>query len=416
VIWGSVASSFVQYDNKIVLISETVSGGYWEAGLFTATATMPLGSQIVFYQERFWAFGKRGTINATTVWFSKLTVISPASSIFDWVPASDFFTVSKGDGQWLTGLQADSNALLIFRSGSTYSFSYPAAPASGTLRQLSATIGAENIHSIVQYENYYLIYSAGFLYQFINYRHYPLNTKKINFQRASLANPLQFDIRLSVFGRRAILWFFGATYVYNIVSSTWSTWNSSTTRAGHFMTVPASSTSGESRVALATTGENVAGKKKLWRIEEDVLPSGAGEEMTCTVRTKAYSLDDAADYKRLLYWTVEIRSAVGVTANAYPTALSTGSTTWNDMMTHNWNDFGTWNNPLIPEVVYVDTVAFPTLAPVRTVVKMTAPFRFLSGYYEIVMECDGTAATSPSRIYSITPYLKVKAGVSRKVS
>ncbi|MCC6855871.1 MAG: hypothetical protein IT189_07400, partial [Microbacteriaceae bacterium] len=166
-IWTTAASSFVQYDNKVVLISTTVAGGYWEAGSFTSTPTMPLGQQIVFYQDRFWAFGARGTGDSTTVWFSKLTVISPPSSIFTWATSTDFFTVSEGDGEWITALVPDTSALLIFRNSSTYQFTFPSAPSSGTLRVLSKTIGTENQWSIVAYESYYLAFSAGFLYQFI---------------------------------------------------------------------------------------------------------------------------------------------------------------------------------------------------------------------------------------------------------
>ncbi len=415
-IWTERASSFVQYDNKIVLSSETVAGGYWEAGSFTSTPTMPLATQIVFYQERFWAFGVRGTANATTVWFSNLTVISPPSSIFDWVTASNFFTVSKGDGEWITGLLADTSALLIFRNQSTYQFTYPTSPVTGTLRPLSKTIGAENQWAIVAYENYYVVLCAGFLYQFINYRFYSLNAKKINFERAALSGALMFDVRVSIFGRRVIVWFFGALYVYNITTSTWSKWVSPTTSAGHFLSVPPSSVSGESRVALAISGEDDNAKQILWRVEEDVLSTGSGETMQCVLRTKAYSLDESAQYKRLLYWAIEHRSASGLEAIAHPVAVPITGATWNDMEAYNWGDFGSWNNPLLQITDYTDTVTYPTLAPIMSTVKMIAAFRFIRVYFEVFQTCDGTTATSPSRIYSITPYMKIHAGLSKKVS
>lgn len=415
-IWATVASSFVQYDNKIVLMSTTAAGGYWEAGTFTATATMPLGEQIVFYQERFWAFGAQGTTDATTVWFSNLTVISPPSSIFTWTTASDFFTVSKGDGEWITALVPDTNALIIFRNSSTYQFTYPSSPFQGTLRPISKTIGADNKWSVGAYESYYFVLNAGFLHQFINYRFYPLNTKKIDFDRASVTNPLMFDIRVSIFSRRVIVWFFGAVYVYSITTSSWSTWVSPLTMAGHFFTVPPSSITGEARVALAITGEDDAALKKLWRIEDDVLTTGDGETMQCVVRTKAYSLDESAQYKRLFYWAIDNRTSIGLDAIAIPLTFSSTGTTWNAMEDYNWGDFGTWNNPLVDETTYPDSINFPTLAPVMEVVKVTAAFRFLRVYFEIYMTCDGTSSTSPTRIYSIVPYMKVKAGVSAKVS
>lgn len=415
-IWANVASGFVQYDNKIVLISKTVAGGYWEAGAFTSTPTMPLAAGIVFYQGRFWAWGVRGSANATTVWFSNLTVISPPSSIYTWTTASDFFTVSAGDGQWITKLIADRNALIIFRSSSTYQFTYPTSPVQGTLRVLSSTIGCDNEWSVASYEAYYFVFNAGTVYQFINYQFYPLSTRKIIFERASLANPLTFDVRVSIFGRRVIVWFYGATYVYNILTQTWSTWTSTASRAGHFFPVPPTSLTSEDPVALAVTGEDDTAKERLWRIVDDVITTGAGEPMVCTVRTKAYAFGESAKYKRLYFWAVRIRSASGIEATLNPVAVPIEGTTWNDMEEFNWGDFGTWNNPLIPELEYVDDVDFPTLAPVMTTVKLVAALRFLLMYAELSMECDGTSATSPSRIYSITPQIRVSSEVAKKVS
>lgn len=414
-IWANVASGFVQYDNKIVLISQAVAGGHWEAGTFTSTPTMPLAAGIVFYQGRFWAWGVKGSANATTVWFSNLTVISPPSSIFTWTTASDFFTVSAGDGQWITSLYADRNALLIFRNGSTYQFTFPTAPAAGTLRVISQTIGADNKWALVPFENFYYVYSAGILYQFINYQFYPLNPKKIVFERSALSS-LTADVRLSIFGRRVVLWFYGTVYVYSTVTSTWCSWVSPTTRAAHFFPVPPTSLTTEDAVALAVTGENDVAKQKLWRITDAVLGVGAGEEMACRVRTKAYAFGESAKHKRLYYWAVRVRTASGVDATLNPVAVPITGTTWNEMNEVNWNDLGTWNNPLVLPIEYVDEVEFPTLAPVMSTIKLVASLRFILIYAEIIMLCDGTSATSPTRIYSITPYIGMKATVSKKVS
>lgn len=420
VIWSGLASGFAQYNNTLVLTSASAAGGYWDMGAlaFTSTPTMPIAAGIVLYQQRFWAWGVQGTANATTLWYSNLNVISPPQSIYDWVTTSNFITVSKGDGQWITALVADVNALLIFRSGSTWQFTYPGAVANGTLRVLSPTIGAENQFCIVNYENYYLVFSAGFLYQFINYKWYPLNTKKVAFSRASLANGLQFNIRVSLFSRRAIVWYYGATYVYSIITQTWTRWDSPTTHAGHFMMVPASSTTGDFRTALAVTGENDATKKQLWRITDSVLQTLVGETMTCTIRTKAYALNQYGKYKRLFSWSAEIRSSSGVQGSAFPVALSVASVTWDQMALTTWDvlALGSWDNPLVPAPVYQTNVAFPTATPADTVVRLLQGFRFLRSYYQLSLTADGTTKTSPARIYAITLVLAVEAGVSKQVS
>lgn len=418
VIWTFVAASFTQYDNKIVVCSESRAGGYWEGGVFTDTSTMPQGSQIVFYQERFWMFGVKGTANATTLWFSKLNVISPPSSIFTWDPSLDFITISRGDGQWITGLLADTNALIIFRSSSTYQFTFPSAPASGTLRSLSKTIGSDNKWTFGLYENYYLVLNQGYLYQFINYRFYPLNVKKIIFQRGNLVGLLLSDLRVSIFGRRVIVWFYGSTYVYNLVTNTWATWSSPTTNAAHFFTIPASSETGQTRSAIAVTGETNAGKQRLWRVTEGTLASAPGESFVLHISTKAYELDQSAQFKRMLWWALEVQSANGAEGIAHPLTLSLNNVTWNDLNTKTWNDInlGSWNNPLITPSVYDDITMFPSAAPIQETIKVRAAIRFLRTWFEVFLPVDGTAATSPARIYGLAPYLKVKAGISAKVS
>lgn len=418
-IWTSPASAFAQYDNKIVMCSPIVAGAYWEAGTLTPVPTMPQAQQIVFYQERFWLFGVKGTANATTLWFSNLNVISPPSSIYTFDTANNFITISKGDGQWITALVADTNALIIFRSGSTYQFTYPNAPSSGTLRPLSKTIGAENQWAVIFYENYYLVVSQGYLYQFINYRYYPLNTKKIVFRRGALVGTLLADIRLSIFGRRAILWFYGSVYVYNLVTASWSTWTSPTTSAAHFFTIPPTSTSGAARTAIAITGEDIVSKKRLWRVADDPIATGGlSESFSLHIITKAYELNKSANVKRMMWWALEVLSAKGAQGIVYPVTIPIQGVTWNQMAATTWNviNSGTWNNPLIPAPAYSDNVVFPTAAPQQQTIKVTAAIRFIRAIFEVFIPLDGTTNTSPARIYSIVPYLKIKADVSQKVS
>ena len=412
-----VISGFVQYDNKIVMCRNSGAGGYWEAGVFTSTPLMPSMDGMVAYQDRFWGWGVAGTTNQTTIYFSNLNVITPAQSIYDWVPASNFITVGRGDGQVITNMVADINALLIFRTSSTWQFTYPSAPGSGNLRVLSPTVGLENKFSIVPYENYYLLFCAGFLYQFINYKWYPLNTKKVIFLRGSVG-ATQFNVRVSLFSRRAVLWFYGATYVYSIVSQTWTRWNSPTTYAGHFLMAPAAAISGDQRTALAVTGQNSAGVKKLYRITDGVLTGLVGEAMTCFVRTKAYPINEYAKYKRLTYWSTEVRSSSGVIGNAHPIALSALSTTWDQMALSNWDALamGSWDNPLITPAQYIDNTPFPAASPQDIVVKLKQGFRFIRSYYELTLSTDGTSRTAPARIYAITLQIKMHADVSQKVS
>lgn len=418
-IWAHVASSFVQYDNKIVLCSESVAGGYWEAGVFTSTPSMPTLSQIVVYGERFWGFGAKGSATATTIFFSDLTVISPADSIYNWTVATNFFTVGKGDGQWITCIISDPNALLIYRNGSTYQFTYPSSPAQGTLRTLNNQIGADNRYSVGRYQNYYLVLNAGYLYQFINYLYYPRNEKIVRFQRSPLGAAIAQETALSILGQRAIVYYYGSVYVYNIVTGVWATW-SSTLGPEYFMQIPTSSVVGDQYTALVATGlvSPVTATQALRRITDGVFTGSAGEQMTCSVRTKAFYFDDPGIIKRMMYWTISYRSSSGVDAIATPVDIVQNQVTWNELSTHTWNDLnkGTWNNLLVVTPVVQDDIDFPTLAPVQGLAKVHSPIRFKTVYFDMQLSTDGTASTAPARIFNLTAYLKEHARAGAKVS
>lgn len=423
-IWETRASGFTQYDNKVVLISTSSAGGYWEAGTFTATPTMPQGENIVLYQDRLWAYGARGTANQNRVWFSNITTAgSSPTTIWTWTTATDFFEVKKGDGEWITHMVADTNALLIFRNRSTFRFTYPTSPFSGTLFEQNPTLGADNRWSVVPYESYYLVFSQGFLYQFINFQFYPLNTARIEFRPAATAAQVISgrEIMVSVFGTRCIVWYYGSTFVYDIVSGTWSMWDSPVSRAAYFLQVPPTSLTGTTRTALAVHGlnSNAAGRRGVWRIIDDVLPAGGpSEAIPCVLRTKSYAFDDAAQYKRMFYWTMEVRTANGARGVAYPSAITTDGVTWDDMSLVTWDVLseGSWDNPLIITPMYESDVSFPTSSPVRALIKCLQDSRLLRMYYEVYLECDGTTRTAPVRVYSITPYVRVKGSVSKQVS
>jgi hypothetical protein len=421
-IWASKASGFAQFDNKVVLISEAVAGGYWEAGLWTSTPTMPLAADIVLYQSRFWAYGARGASNQNRIWFSNITSAgSTPTSIWTWTTASDYIDVEKGDGEWITHIRSDPNSLLIFRNRSTWRLTYPTTPFKGELRELNSVIGAENRHCVVPYENYYLVFSQGRFYQFIQYAHYPLSDKRINFEGAATSSPVLAgrEIMMSIFGSRCLVWYYGATYAYDIITNTWSTWESPTTYAGHFLQIPQTSLLGTARTALAVTGVNAASMRGVYRVVDDVLPAGQpGEDINCVLRTKSYAFDESAQYKRMFYWTFEVRSADGATGVAFPSAIPTELVTYDDMdlVTYDVLDGGNYDNPLIILPEYETDVSFPAASPVRALIKAGQDSRLMRMYYQVSLSCDGTARTAPVRIYSITPYVRIKGGVSKQVT
>jgi hypothetical protein len=417
-IWDSAASDFCQYDNKIVLISETTSGGYWEAGVFTATTSMPKGSGIVVYNERFWCFGPKGTTTSTTIFFSNITSVSPSTSIYSWTTSTDFFVVDKGDGQWITAIVADPNALLIFRSASTYQFTYPNAPINGTLSLLNSSVGVDHRWAIVRYENYYWVLNQGYLYQFISYQFYPRNAQVVRFDAAPI--PVRYiDTALGVLGDRIVIYYYGSVYVYNVRQQVWSTWVSALA-PGRVLQMPASSSGNGPRKAMVFCGSDAgAAARNLLQITDS--PSGsqyAGEAMVCTVRTKTYNFSSPGIFKRMTYWAIGFRSASGVTGTAVPVGVNEQDVTVDQMEAYTFDqlDLGGWDAPIIATPKFIDNIEFPASAPVQALAKAKGAFRFLSIYYEATLATMGTPATAPARIFSLTSYLKQHSRTKEKVS
>lgn len=154
------------------------------------------------------------------------------------------------------------------------------------------------------------------------------------------------------------------------------------------------------------------------RITDAVYAATTPEPMICRMRTKAYYFDDPGLYKRMMYWSVQFKSASGMIGVASPLDINGGSTTWDQMATKTWDDIakGTWDNPLVMTQTITDTIPFPTLAPVVAVAKVEAPIRFKTVYFDVSLQSDGTAATAPARVFSMSAFMKEHSRAREKVS
>jgi hypothetical protein len=125
----------------------------------------------------------------------------------------------------------------------------------------------------------------------------------------------------------------------------------------------------------------------------------------------------------MTWWALEVQSATGAQGVMSPVVIPITGVTWNQMNALVWpNTAGgvpaiqTWNNPMISQPTFNDTVAFPTAAPQRQTIKFAGAGRFIRVFADVYVSLDGTAKTSPAKVFSIVPYLKTKVTVSQKVS
>ena len=440
-IWANKASDCTQYMDRVVLCSTTQNGGYWDGSTFTTT-NMPYLGGIEVLQNRFFGYGVQGTSTANTVFWSDITTFGPSgetTSVWDWTdPTGNFYYVDigAGDGQWITAMEQGYNDLVIFRNHSTYRYSFGADPAGGQMQQMQQGIGAESKRSVVRFENAHFVLSGGILYRYQNWLYYPLNSQRVKFEAyTNFTQRLQHAV--SIVGRRIVVWHNGSVYAYNFDLDTWSEWESAT-RAAYFVTVPRVNESLVEELYYGVSGDAapniVSGQHAMLRIENASVTEGGTEAMRCSVRTKIYDFNSPVEWKRLYYWSADIASARPLKAIAYPVVLpeTPALPSWDELSKdyseeiafYTWDRlskdalddtiYGTWD-AIISTSGGIETVVsdFPQNTVQRIEAKLNQSLRFRRIYFELYLDCDGTALTSPVQIYSMTPMVGVKAKVAK---
>jgi hypothetical protein len=439
------ASDCTQYLNKIVLCSETQAGGYWEAGTFTSTPTMPYLGGIELFQTRFFGFGVQGTPTANIVYWSNISTAGPSgvsTSVFDWEDEFDaklYVEIGGGDGQWITAMAQGYNDIVIFRNRSTYRYSYGELPEEGTMQVMQQDIGAETRRSVVKFENAHLVLSGQTLYLYQNYLYYPLNSEKVRFTPDNTYER-RFEHAISMVGSRCIVFHNGGIYCYDMDTRTWSQWTTAS-RIGYFVTIPRRFEDEQEELYYGISGSAEVDAPgitdySVYRIEDDPTSSIGSEEMTCSLRTKIYDFQTPVEWKRLYFWTADITTARIVRAVAVPVAIrekplavhwdelsSDGQYdnsfyTWDELSQENEFDdrFGTWDRLKTPGTIETVIEDFPQGQLIRMETKLDNSLRFRRIYFELYLSCDGTAATSPVQVFSIIPMVGAKAKIAREAN
>lgn len=441
------ASDCTQFQNKVVLASTTEgAGGYWEAGVFTNTPTMPALGGIELFQNRFFGFGIQGTNTANTIYWSDITtagVEGESNSIWNWQDAQGYFYVEigAGDGQWVTAMAQGYNDIVIFRNKSTYRFSYGELPEEGSMQVMQQDIGAETARCVVKFENAHFVLSGKTLYKYQNWLYYPLNAERVNLEKSDEFTP-RFEHAVSIVGRRCLVWHGGKLYAYNLDTSTWSEWQSQR-RVGYFVTVPRQSEDDKEELYFGISGDSdvvsdIATDYALFRTRDRVVVPGAGgtqntEEMVCSLQTKIYDFATPVEWKRLFFWSADIATARTVRAVAVPVAITERAVavSWDELSQdgvydngfYNFDElsqedafdeiFSTWDRPKTPGTVESVIDDFPIGTLTRLVTKLDQSLRFRRIYFELYLTCDGTVTTSPVQVFSLTPMVGIKAKVAK---
>jgi hypothetical protein len=443
-IWDKPAADFAQYQGYIIMCRIDGAGAYWGpdgAPRWTGTAwevevveevivytqpiaTMPAGRGIELFQERLFLFGPLNSAAQSVMYWSNIAgevELSPEQDWRYWDTNNNFTAVNSGDGQWITGLVTGYNEITIFRNASTFRFTFYDDVTQGTIAKVQDGIGAENQFCIARYENALIVLSGEQLYTYYNGIFQSMNDLKVRFEELEGSEDLKVRYAVSMLGSRAIVWYGGNTYVAQMKTGTWSKWESNREMAYcRVMPSPANNID-KALEAWAISASATSSKWKLWRICDHLHPDDGPEEMVCELRTRIYDFETPNEYKRLYWWAADIMGVGEITARVFPVSLDTSTqSTWDHLERFTWDELATsldgWDNPApFPFTVQTNTI-FAYRRPERINLKLDHSLRFRRVYFEISMNCDGTAATAPTQIFSITPMIGVKAKTSERIS
>ena len=419
-----VASGCAQWGDRLYICSKATSGGYWDASTSTFTVLgtgdyrMPKGEQIQLHKGRFFMVSHEVGHERARVYFSRVDSAGPTvTSINQWnvwlADGNDYFDVSPGDGEQITKLLAGTDEVFIFRTRSTYYFKYDVSPLdSGVLQLIDSAIGADNEDSVVQYEFSYLVLNNGRIYRFVSYQYYPLNDPaRLELRPTSGVQSLTIKSALSVLGRRALVWYGGVMYSLDLDSGLWCTW-SSTYKVAYMKTAPRVQNDLSSDTAYGVTGSGDASLFKIYTITDTIGPTG-GEEMVCTVQTKAFDFDQPDTWKRMFYWSADVYTARDVRGIATPIALSTFIANWDDLEAKTWDELedATWDSILEKSPLVITDLDYPGQGPYRVNVTFQRDMRFRRCSFQIIMTTDGTNATGPVRMTGLTIHASPRKGL-----
>lgn len=409
---GLTSYTAVQWQDKMWIISapgSSKTSGWWHPSAPTtlnAAATVPYGYTAVVHKNRM--FISTGILDLTST--GSRVSVSKASDPLSWVGSGGFqFDVNAGDGQSISRLVIYNDNLMIFKQESTYFYAFDTDPTLGVIRKISNVIGAANRYCVGDYENNLYVFHQNNVYEVVN----------TDFSRMNLRIPLELDgtggtyaipVFLSVMEERLLVRYYNYIYVFNLRTRTWTRWTS-TRYFGPLMIIPKDLTATADNVFVC--GSCIVGNKEFYSITP-TYGASALETINCSLITKNYDMAIGHKFKRMYWWGIDVASVNSITGTLTPIVYDFQAT-WNDLSTKQWNQLNTWNNPLSTPAIVSTAVALLSAAR-RRFVKFPKSLRFRQINFQVDMSTDGSNATGPVRLFTITGLIGEKETVSKQVS
>ena len=409
------ASAMTQFDGKAWLLAPatgTAVGGYWTpGGGFVEQPNMPKGDAVVTHKQRLWVVpGKLAPTNSTRLYYSAVLGVPEL-----WPEAPDFIDIGSGDGQSIVSLVVYYSTLILFRTNSIYGLQYTADPSEGTVAIIVPGVGLNDKNCVVPFENYIYFMYDDKAYEFVNNRAAQINVQ-VPFTSGSRIGIYQ-PYSVSKFNRRIIYAYWDRTFVFNLRTRTWTTWKS--TEHGAIGKLVELDDATEDITAIAFSSKTIPSSPDREAITLQISDSfgTSTEEFECVLQTKNYNYEIGAAYKRLFWWGIEAVFRGEVRGVANPISYTVNGT-WGQLLSTTWGALlnQTWG-ALTFDAYRIETIRDTSgTNAMRKFVKFMKSLRFRQIYFRVSFDSDGSAATSPVRLFLLMTYVNAKQRVSKAVT
>lgn len=430
-----VASAVVQYNNKMYLLATPSAGvntlAQWDpvggyvllnpANLATMMAStvggLKGGTALSIYKDRLWITTGAGN-NASCLIYSDLGAPQTYSL------TTQFFNVRPGDGQNLLDLVQYNDSLVLFKNDATFVLSFTDTPLNAQIICVNNFIGVSGANQVCLYENVMFLYHEGFVYEISNYNFTQINEKVPFVYDASASSTRVDPVFISLFGKRLVVRYYNTVYVYKIQTKTWSTYTSRSGELANFGPLVAMPSNVVNAVNIEYyAGSSLNNSKKVFLIKDGYSPADI-EKLTdagvttpypidCSIQTKDYDLANAYQFKKLNYWGADLKVSSAVTGTATPVLVGFRAT-WGLIFSAglDWATLNTWFNPIAAPAV-TTIVGGVTGSAIRRFVKFPKALRYRLINFKLSFTTDGSTASGPAKIFSLTMFTSTKQVVPK---
>jgi hypothetical protein len=328
-----------------------------------------------------------------------------------------FVDIGAGDGESVVALTKYYNTLVVFRTRSIFSFEYLTDPAQGSVQVLVPGVGLSDKNALVNFENYIYFMFEEKAYEFINNRASQVNIK-VPFSAVSTAD-IAFPFTVSAFNNRIIFGYYDTMYVFSLRTRTWTRWRSETYGAIGQFVPPVAGAAADEAYVLPSKMVPAGGSRStpLLYIEDRVTT--ATEEFTCVLQTKNFDYKLASNFKRLAYWGVDALFRRKVKAIASPITYNS-KPTWGQLIAQGvtWGQLlnGTWGSPFQGSIEVITEYDLEGLGSARKFVKFRKALRFRQIFFRLEFETDGSIASAPVQVFTLSARITGKESVVKTIS